>query len=534
MSMSGILVIIFIYTMLKLTYGFNRNRPIRSLVRSMSRLAAVREFLIFDNTGAGVPEAARILGQKRPEIELIDNKVQGMPLQLKKGSMLWSLHQDWVQLDCVDIEDMYLGRHKLDSEETAAKWNEIISTRRKLFASTKSIDASDRANIPLGDGGKLQAELDTAIRAVQRASFMSRSLQHSLILNKRNCNGEGSLSKDDKSPVTIADFAVQALIIDAISKVFPNDKFIAEEDSELLRKDERMTSMIVDALNLATDTDEDHDGLGAWDEERLYRTIDGGGFVGKAERVWVLDPIDGTKGFMRGEHYCIALALLVDGSPQLSALGCPNVQLIRVLGGVEEASRANVIIRGTDLEEKGVHAYPSDSGSLFFAVSGQGAFARALAMPPGAAHEVNVQLPLLHASNAVLCESVEASHGNRRVTSEVFSSLEMSKDYVRLDGQCKYAIVGAGAAHGNMRLPPSGYIEKIWDHAPGAHFVTEAGGIVSDLQGKPLDFSHGRFLPATVTGIVASNSGKLHASLLRAITKAKQDEGESLERTYLD
>ena len=52
----------------------------------------------------------------------------------------------------------------------------------------------------------------------------------------------------------------------------------------------------------------------------------------------------------------------------------------------------------------------------------------------------------------------------------------MSKDYVRLDGQCKYAIVGAGAAHGNMRLPPSGYIEKIWDHAPGVHFVTEAGG----------------------------------------------------------
>lgn len=42
-----------------------------------------------------------------------------------------------------------------------------------------------------------------------------------------------------------------------------------------------------------------------------------GMFDGTAERVWVLDPVDGTKGFMRGEHYCIALALLVKGE-QLS------------------------------------------------------------------------------------------------------------------------------------------------------------------------------------------------------------------------
>ena len=38
-----------------------------------------------------------------------------------------------------------------------------------------------------------------------------------------------------------------------------------------------------------------------------------GTFEGSAERVWVLDPVDGTKGFMRGEHYCIALALLQKG-----------------------------------------------------------------------------------------------------------------------------------------------------------------------------------------------------------------------------
>ena len=47
----------------------------------------------------------------------------------------------------------------------------------------------------------------------------------------------GALNKDDKSPVTIADFAVQALIIHALSREFPGDRFIAEENSELLLQD---------------------------------------------------------------------------------------------------------------------------------------------------------------------------------------------------------------------------------------------------------------------------------------------------------
>ena len=41
------------------------------------------------------------------------------------------------------------------------------------------------------------------------------------------------LSKDDASPVTVADFAAQALIVGYLSKLFPEDKFIAEEDSNV-------------------------------------------------------------------------------------------------------------------------------------------------------------------------------------------------------------------------------------------------------------------------------------------------------------
>ena len=42
-----------------------------------------------------------------------------------------------------------------------------------------------------------------------------------------------------------------------------------------------------------------------------------------------------------------------------------------------------------------------------------------------------------------------------------------------------------------LRLPRSGYIENIWDHAPAYVVITEAGGKVSDTSGKELDFSKG-------------------------------------------
>jgi 3'(2'), 5'-bisphosphate nucleotidase len=421
---------------------------------------------------------------------------------------------------------MFLGRHKLGDEEAVSKWEEIIDARRHLFASSHKVPETGLAAIPLGDGGDFQEELDTAIRAVQRASFLSRSLQHSLILSKKGKDDSNSLSKDDRSPVTIADYAVQAVIIDAVMSAFPEDKFIAEEDSDLLRKDEGITSTITGALNKAAVGDD------KWTSDDLFATVDKGTFDGQAKRVWVLDPVDGTKGFLRGEHYCIALALLVDGKPVLSVLGCPNVELERSVNGIMEPQKASSILRGANISE--LHTHPSQAGSLFFAVSGMGAFARSLAMPAGAAVEVNVCSPLRQTGDAVLCESVEANHGDRRVTAEVFDSLDMSKEYVRLDGQCKYAIVGAGTAHGNMRLPPSGYIEKIWDHAPGAHFVSESGGTVTDLNGNPLDFSLGRFMDTAVTGIVASNHKKLQQSLLGAIAEAKKGEKKSDERVFMD
>jgi len=410
---------------------------------------------------------------------------------------------------------MYLGRNKLSVEETANRWVEVMNNRVTTLGGT-NVTSTERAN--LGDGGILQKELNTAIAAVHRASFMSRSLQ------KRFC--KDSVSKDDRSPVTIADFAVQAIVIDYLHKTFPADRFIAEEDSSVLKNDANVRGAVLEALCAAQGS--------AWTPQRLYDTVDLGGFSSTASRVWVLDPVDGTKGFMRGQHYCIALALLVDGKPRLSVMGCPNVNLDRVLQNTRVAEIAEPF--NFDSSSSSTTAHPLGAGSIFYAVSGRGAWARSLAMPLGAGYEVSVS-SVSDATSAALCESMEASHGDREVTEGVFKRLGLTRDYLRLDGQCKYCVVGSGAAEGNMRLPPMGYREKIWDHAPGVHFITEAGGTVTDLSGEELDFGQGRLLPECVNGILASNN-LLHTQILEAVTHErelkKRNQQHPSRRIFLD
>ena len=67
-----------------------------------------------------------------------------------------------------------------------------------------------------------------------------------------------------------------------------------------------------------------------------------------------------------------------------------------------------------------------------------------------------------------------------------------------------------------MRLPTrKDYVEKIWDHAGGVLVVEEAGGTVTDIDGQPLEFTHGRGLERN-RGVVVTN-GRLHQQVLRAV-----------------
>ena len=122
------------------------------------------------------------------------------------------------------------------------------------------------------------------------------------------------LAKSDKSPVTVADFAAQAVVARALAESFPDDPLVAEEGSAQLREPENraLLERVADLCQATPD--------------ETLALIDRGA-ASPARRFWTLDPIDGTKGFLRGEQYAVALALIEDGEVVLGVLGCPNLPL---------------------------------------------------------------------------------------------------------------------------------------------------------------------------------------------------------------
>ncbi|MCD6376420.1 MAG: hypothetical protein J7L94_12885, partial [Caldisericaceae bacterium] len=92
---------------------------------------------------------------------------------------------------------------------------------------------------------------------------------------------------------------------------------------------------------------------------------------------------------------------------------------------------------------------------------------------------------------------------------------------VRFDSQVKYAVLARAEAEVYLRLPNPAkpdYREKIWDHAAGALIVQEAGGKVTDMFGKPLQFNHGKKLIAN-RGLVVTN-GKLHQKIIELLNRS--------------
>ncbi len=324
-------------------------------------------------------------------------------------------------------------------------------------------------------------ELSVAIGAVRTAARICQTVQRQITPE--------ALEKKDRSPVTIADFASQAAVCKALTEVFLDDPIVGEEDSaELQASDNSQFLTRVCEELAAVGIEGDTDQVCSW--------IDlGNGSA--ADRFWTLDPIDGTKGFLRGQQYAVSLALIVNGQISVAVLGCPNLELVP--SGSEGA----------------------EPGSLLFAVRDRGAFVTSIeceTFSTDNATAIHVS-PASTWPDARLCESVESGHSSHSRSAQIAESLGIVKPPVRLDSQAKYAVVARGEADVYLRLPTrKDYREKIWDHAGGVLVVQEAGGTVTDVTGKPLDFTHGAEL-AVNRGVAVSN-GLLHAQVIDALRDA--------------
>ncbi|CEP13461.1 hypothetical protein [Parasitella parasitica] len=350
----------------------------------------------------------------------------------------------------------------------------IVLHKRKAFSSSLSKYKTYSA---MSDYAK---ERKVAIQAVLTASTVCQSVFQHLVANE-------TLTKNDKSPVTVADFSAQAIINTYLQKEFEKDPIVGEEDSKDLQGDagKALREKVVFLTNGVLGDNE------KLTEKQILDAIDRGNYGGGSKgRHWALDPIDGTKGFLRGGQYAVCLALIVDGVVQVGVIGCPNLPVD--------------------------HKHPEGNrGSLFVAVRGQGAFQRSFTdETEKPIHFSDIQ----STEEATFCESVEAAHSSHGDAVEIAKELGITGEPVRMDSQAKYCSIARGDADIYLRLPTSkAYVEKIWDHASGNVLVTEAGGRVTDIDGKPLDFSVGRTLEKN-KGVIASKSD-IHDKVLKAVQK---------------
>lgn len=232
---------------------------------------------------------------------------------------------------------------------------------------------------------------------------------------------------------TEADRASQELILDALHRAFPEDGLCAEEASE------------------------------------RFETEAAG-----ARRVWVVDPIDGTRGFARKNgEFSVMIALVADGEP--------------VVGAVHEpaADRLTWAVAG-----EGCWVVRREGGeAVLCAVSATAGAPRVLAMSRSQGEE-----------------------GERRL----LEALDASRAIQTYSAGIKLAQVARSEAD----LYLGDYLTlRDWDVAAGHVLVTEAGGRVTNVDGEAIRYDgSGRSLRGR--GIVASN-GRVHAAALDAIAAGK-------------
>jgi 3'(2'), 5'-bisphosphate nucleotidase len=311
--------------------------------------------------------------------------------------------------------------------------------------------------------------LAVGVEAVQLAVTVARRVQAE--------TERLSLAKSDKSPVTVADFGVQAVVARHLAAELGELVLVGEESARDAREDARILGGTIDAVR------------SVWPDanaDAVLAAIDRGAGEPQPAGFWTLDPIDGTKGFLRGQQYCISLAYIEHGQPVVGVLGCPNLPL----------------------ERDRPFDPPDPQGSFYYAVAGQGAY-------DGTGNRIHGSEP--EPGSIAFCESVEEAHSDQEGNRRLVESLGVSRvRSIRIDSQCKYAVVARGQADAYLRLPKDDtYVEKIWDHAAGSLVATEAGCIVSDVRGEPLDFSQGRRLERNRGVVVATRS--LHAKLIAAL-----------------
>jgi len=277
---------------------------------------------------------------------------------------------------------------------------------------------------------RLQAELDAALTLAQAAGAEILKLyRHPLEIEEK-------LASDAREPVTEADLVANDLIVAGLRRTFPDDGILAEE---------------------SIDT-----------ERRLEK-----------ERVWMVDPLDGTNGFIDGNgDFAVQIGLAVAGEPVLGVVYQP------VSGVLYRAVRH----QGTWIESP-------DHGQRQARVSSQ----------------MNISAIRLAASR---------SHRSPRMD-RVVQSFGVKEEVRRGSVGIKVGLIVEQRCDLYVHLSSR---TKQWDTCAPEVILAEAGGRLTDLFGKPLRYNSPDV--QNRNGIVASN-GLAHDLIIRALVPLLEEFGRS-------
>ncbi len=335
------------------------------------------------------------------------------------------------------------------------------------------------------------------MQAVRAAAIATEKVRRTQVMSPM-----AAITKADASPVTVADFAAQAVVVTILRQVLGECPMLGEESDSVLRESANAATLalVVAAAGTAVPGITEAAVLDALSAPQADPT---------REACWTLDPVDGTKGFLRGGQYAICLGWIEGGRPTVAVMAAPRLAI--------------------DLEDP---AHASESGVLACAVRGSGArwlslrvrevshsIGGSLGMGIGTGDDEDGGERLLtrawrHGEGVRLALSFEKAHGDASTAERIAAKCGPLLDPLRLDSAAKYILVAHGRANAYLRVPHGDRRENVWDHAAGVLIAEESGCVTCDLDGKPLDFAQGATLEAN-RGIVVAPPA-LAAELVRA------------------
>jgi 3'(2'), 5'-bisphosphate nucleotidase len=210
-------------------------------------------------------------------------------------------------------------------------------------------------------------------------------------------------TKSDRSPVTICDRAAEKIILAALAQAAPGVPVIAEEE------------------------------------------VAAGRIPAHDDTYFLVDPLDGTKEFIRGgDDYTVNIGLIVEGRPKLGVVFQPA------------------------------------TGKLWGGLVGEGAFAE-----EGGLRRAIQCRPLGDLRAAIASKS----HYNQQTDDYLAEAIGLC-DHVSVGSSLKFCVVAEGNADIYPRLSPT----SEWDTAAGHAVLLAAGGRVDGLDGQPLAYGKTGFL----------------------------------------